>query len=64
MNDREIMVNVTWRSTCVVEVPEGHDPDEIALAINNGDAPGWAWDQITSSGAEMVDWDAKGPNAG
>jgi hypothetical protein len=57
MDNNEVMIFCTWKSSARVEIPEGMTKEEAIQAINS-DLPEWAAEQINSSTAELVDWDA------
>jgi hypothetical protein len=50
----EITIESTWRASALVEVPKGWRPGDTL-----DDWPEDVLDQVTTSGAELIDWEAR-----
>lgn len=54
----QFKVESAWKSTTTVNVPDGHDPNEVFAALNRGEMPACVADQITTAGATLTSWSA------
>lgn len=54
-----VTVEVTWKSTHTVEVPDGVDSQHFVHLLNNGDEGALdAMGEITSATCSLYDWEA------
>lgn len=55
---KEIVVRSRWEAISVVEIEDADDADGIAAELQGGglNVPDYVADQITATGAELIDW--------
>lgn len=56
MRDDTIRVDLTWKTTMTLDVPDGATHDEAVAAFNDGEFG--RFEEFDSSTAELTDWRA------